>query len=167
MDTSDALVSRETATVFGQPPAGDPLRGLGNKRLKNGRKVRVRVRDGVGILKIGTFNANGMNERQKRRMVIEDFNESELDVLGIQETHMIGEGTDGREDEWEGLKGYACWSGLSDNYVGRKKEGVAILISERMREIMIDGKHLSLLMGVSHRSQCPLSTICFPMMLYD
>ena len=58
-----------------------------------------------------------------------EINESGRDVLGLQETHLLGEGGDGRDSMWEGLKGWACWSGLCVGYKGRKKLGVALLIN--------------------------------------
>lgn len=56
---------------------------------------------------------------------------------------MIGEGTDGRESMWEGLKGWACWSGLSVVYKGKNKMGVALLMSERMSETVIESKSVN------------------------
>ena len=136
MDTSEALVSGETTATLGLPPAGNPPGGGGKQRLKIGRRVgRGAVRT---KMKVGTYNVNGMNEVGKRREVIECFNESDLDVLGLQETHLIGEGSDGKDDKWEGLKGWACWSGMKEHEKGRKRMGVALLLSERMSENVIE-----------------------------
>ena len=134
MDTSETLVSRETTIALGLPPAGDPLREGGNKRQKNGRGVK-RNQD---RLKIGSLNVNGINNEQKRKEVVVQFSESDLDVLGLQETHLVGEGTEEGNKLWEGLRGIACWSGLKEGYKGKKKEGVAILMSERMSKLVIE-----------------------------
>ena len=114
MDTSETLVSRETTIALGLPPAGDLLREGGNKRQKNGRGVK-RNQD---RLKIGSLNVNGINNEQKRKEVVVQFSESDLDVLGLQETHLVGEGTEEGNKLWEGLRGIA---GLS---ISRTKSGV-------------------------------------------
>ena len=142
MDTSGVLVSGETITALGLPPAGGPPMGGGKNRLNNGRKVKGKMnnklnRKGEGI-RIGTYNVNGVNDVCKRRELIEWFNESGMEVLGVQETHLVGEGVDGRNSEWEGLNGWACWSGRNEGEGGRKRMGVAIIMSEEMRENVID-----------------------------
>ncbi len=38
-----------------------------------------------------SWNANGLNDR-KRKEIIEVFKKKEMDVLGVQETHMRGSG---------------------------------------------------------------------------
>ena len=142
MDTSVALVSRETISARGLPPAGDPPVGGGNKRQKSGRKVR-RLDTREEMMRVGSWNVNGVNEEQKRREIVNEFNESGMDVLGLQETHLLGEGVDGRDSRWEGLKGWACWSGMSDGYKGKKKMGVALLMSERMSETVVECKSVN------------------------
>ena len=142
MTASGAMVSRETSTALGLPPAGGPPRGGSNKRLQNGGKVRnkikIRREKKKYCIKVGSYNVNGVNDVCKRRELVEWFNGSGMEVLGVQETHVIGRGVDGTESEWEGLNGWACWSGMNEGERGRKRMGVALLLSKRMGECVID-----------------------------
>lgn len=36
-------------------------------------------------MRVGTWNVNGLNEEQKRCEIVNEFNESGLDVLGLQD----------------------------------------------------------------------------------
>jgi len=58
-------------------------------------------------------------------------------VLGLSETHLLGQGIAGGDSGgecsvWEGIKGGTIWTGLDENYSGRQKEGCAIIMSERI-----------------------------------
>ena len=83
------------------------------------------------------FNANGLKDEQKRRMVVESCMKGRVDVLGLSETHLsgVGAGECGVGSEcgrWEGMIGGAVWTGLDEGYKGRGKEGCVILMSERV-----------------------------------
>ena len=83
-----------------------------------------------------SWNANGLNER-KRREMIEVFKKKQMDVMGVQETHMKGSGileckAGGKCGVWEGMEGGVIWSGMKEGGGGRGKEGCALLMSERM-----------------------------------
>ena len=146
MDASAALVSEETTAALGLPPASDPPGEGGRKRQESGGngKRGYRKKGGRGEkICIGSINVNGLNEERKRREVVEEFNESGLDVLGVQETHLLGKGEGGQRGVWKGMKGWTCWSGMSEEYKGRKKMGVAVLLSERMNECVIEYENVS------------------------
>lgn len=66
---------------------------------------------------------------------------SDLDVLGIQETHLLDEGTE-ENDVWECLRGWVCGVRMSESYK-RKKEVVAILLSERMKEEIMESRSVN------------------------
>ena len=58
------------------------------------------------------FNANGLKDEQKRRMVVESCMKGRVDVLGLSETHLSGVGVGecgvGSEcGRWEGIIGGA------------------------------------------------------------
>ena len=60
-------------------------------------------------MRVGCINVNGMTEEGKRRELVECFKRGRLDVLGVGETHMKGNGTTdcGMESEcktWEGME---------------------------------------------------------------
>ena len=88
-------------------------------------------------MRIVAMNVNGMQDERKRREIVEKFKERTIDVLAVGETHMKGNGfwvSESGEPSglWEGLEGGVCWSGLSEEYKGRGKEGCAILMSRRV-----------------------------------
>ena len=83
------------------------------------------------------FNANGLNDANKRRLVVESSVKGRVDVLGLSETHLKGQGTCACKvgdvgSLWDGMNGGAVWTGLNEDYKGRGKEGCAILMSERV-----------------------------------
>ena len=83
------------------------------------------------------FNVNGMNEEYKREGLMREMTEGRIDVCGVSETHLVGKGVwkEGENEErlWKGWKGWVAWSGLKEGYKGKKKEGVAVFVSERMQ----------------------------------
>ena len=88
-------------------------------------------------MRMVAINVNGMQDERKRREIVEIFKEKKLDVLAVGETHMKGNGwwmSESGESSrlWQGLEGGVCWSGLSEEYKGRGKEGCAILMSSRV-----------------------------------
>ena len=83
------------------------------------------------------FNTNGINDANKRRLIIESSVKGRVDVLGLSETHLKGQGTCACKvgdvgSLWDGMNGGAVWTGLNEDYKGRGKEGCAILMSERV-----------------------------------
>jgi len=63
--------------------------------------------------------------------------------MAVSETHMRDSGmwkSEGDESNklWEGLEGAVVWSGLSESYKGRGKEGVAIVVSSRVNSGVSD-----------------------------
>ena len=102
----------------------------------------MKVRMGE-LIRAVCFNANGLKDEYKRRMVIESCMKGRVDVLGLSETHLsgVGAGKCGVGSEcgrWEGMVGGAVWMGLDDGYRGRGKEGCAILMSERVWKCVTD-----------------------------
>ena len=88
-------------------------------------------------MRVAAFNTNGMQDQNKRRELVESFKKGRIDVLGVGETHMRGQGSGeyGRGNEckiWEGMDGGVVWTGLDEGYKGRGKEGCAILLSPRV-----------------------------------
>ena len=87
------------------------------------------------LIRAVCFNANGLSNERKRKMLVEGCIKGRVDILGLSETHMIGEGVAGcrvGEDDgpWEGLVGGAVWAGLKDKpKAGRGKERCVILMS--------------------------------------
>lgn len=59
----------------------------------------------------------------------------DIDVLGIQEMHFLGEETE-RSEVWGRIKRM----GMSESYKGQKKEGVVILLSERIDEGILESR---------------------------
>ena len=96
------------------------------------------------VIRAVCFNANGLNDEGKRRMVVEGCIKGKVDILALSETHMIGEGVAecgvGKENgPWEGLVGGAVWKGLEKKpKSGRGTEGCAILMSERVWKCVTD-----------------------------
>ncbi len=57
-------------------------------------------------MKVVSLNVNGMNDRGKRREIVEMFERGRIDVLGVSETHLKGCGMrDGREEDEGGAMG--------------------------------------------------------------
>ena len=88
-------------------------------------------------MRVAAVNINGMQDQNKRRELVESFKKGRIDVLGVGETHMRGQGSGeyGRGNEckiWEGMDGGVVWTGLDEGYKGRGKEGCAILLSPRV-----------------------------------
>lgn len=70
-------------------------------------------------------------------MVIEKIEKNYLDVLGLEEMHLLVDGMKETNIKWESWRGVACWSGLKEEYKG-KETGVAVLLLESMRDKMND-----------------------------
>ena len=88
-------------------------------------------------LRVAAINVNGCQEENKRREIVDEFSKSGIDVLGVSETHLRGQGVwnsgSGNGSElWSGLKGGCVWAGRNMNEKGRGKEGCAIMMSERV-----------------------------------
>ena len=88
-------------------------------------------------LRVACFNANEMKDERKRREIIDRCMKGRVDVLGLGETHLKGQGMcECKRGEggglWEGMEGGAVWAGLEETYKGKAKEGCAILVSERV-----------------------------------
>lgn len=82
MNTSNALVSRETIAVLGLLTAVSHPRGVATNglKLKSDRKFRN------SIIKAGTYNVNSFGDRRKKIELMEFFHQSIQDLLreGIQ-----------------------------------------------------------------------------------
>ncbi len=64
---------------------------------KGGRGRRSRREE---LMKVVSLNMNCMNDRGKRREIVDMFERGRIDVLGVSETHLKGCGMkDGREEE--------------------------------------------------------------------
>ncbi len=68
-----------------------------------------------------SWNANGLNVRNRREM--KEMFKKEMDVLGVQETHMRGSGMleckmGGECGIWEGMEGVVVWSGMKEGSRG-------------------------------------------------
>jgi len=90
-------------------------------------------------MRMAAFNVNGMQGEIKRRELVESFKKGKIDVLGVGETHMRGQGIgvygSGNECKiWDGMEGGVVWTGLDEKYKGKGKEGCAILLSTRIWE---------------------------------
>jgi len=88
-------------------------------------------------VRIVCFNPNGLMDANKRKMIVDSSMKGRVDVLGLSEMHLFGQGVVGSESGsgcgmWEGMKGGVVWAGLDEGYGGRGKEGCAILMSERV-----------------------------------
>ena len=89
------------------------------------------------------FNANGLNDESKRRSVVESCVKGRVDILGLSETHLKGQGKCACKKGdvgslWEGMEGGAVWTGLDEECKGRGKEGCAILMSGRVWKCVTD-----------------------------
>ena len=88
-------------------------------------------------LRVACFNANGLKDERKRREIVDSCMKGRVDVLGLSETHLKGQGMckcikGNGGGLWEGMEGGAVWAGLEETYKGKAKEGCAILVSERV-----------------------------------
>ncbi len=107
--------------------------GSSGLRGKGGRGRRSRREE---LLTVVSLNVNGMNDRGKRKEVVDIFERGRTDVLGVIETHLKGCGVKGGRDEdeeglWEGLEGGVVWIGIEK---GRGKERCATMIFPRVWE---------------------------------
>ncbi|CAL4067741.1 unnamed protein product [Meganyctiphanes norvegica] len=100
-------------------------------------------------IKIGTYNINGLNDTIKRRVLARTFNEESFDVLGIGETHICGNGVrtlisqpdltiNDTTTIWDELNGWVAWSGVCEYYSRKAKDGVAIILSPRIANGIIE-----------------------------
>ena len=69
------------------------------------------------IVRIVCFNSNGVMDDNKRKMSVDSSMEGRVDVLGLSETHLFGQGVVRSESGsgcgmWEGMKGGVVWAGL-------------------------------------------------------
>lgn len=74
-------------------------------------------------------------DEERRRVMIENFMNGRVDVLGVSETNIRGTGmSDGREGMYEGVYGggVVVWMRMEEEYRARSKEGCAIVMSERV-----------------------------------
>ena len=88
-------------------------------------------------MRVAAININGCQDEIKRKELVNEFDKAELDVLGVSETHIKGQGvwgSDSGEDNemWRNLKGGCVWAGRDEMERGRGKEGCAVLVSERV-----------------------------------
>lgn len=61
-------------------------------------------------------------------------------ICGVSETHLVGKGVwDMEGNEVKLWNGWVAWSGVNEGYKGRKREGVAVLMAERMKKYV--GSH--------------------------
>ena len=121
------------------PPPVAP-QGVGANRVKRRQKGKGEGRR-ASEMRVGCVNMNGLNDECKRMNMINEWMNGRLDVLGVSETHLRGKGAaEGsiREGVWRGVEGMVVWSGLQEEYKGKAKEGVAILLSPRMSDGVID-----------------------------
>jgi len=87
-------------------------------------------------MRLVSFNANGISDEGKRQVLIENFVNGRVDVLGVSETHVRGRGmSDGAGGMWEGVPGGVVWTGMDETYKGKSKEGCAIVMSERVWKV--------------------------------
>lgn len=110
----------------------DPLGGGGTKQKSGGNVVRVKE----SVLRVCAFNANGINDFSKRECLMRELKDGCVDVCGVGETHLLGSGVwdgESEHDLWGG-EGWVVWSGLDAGYKRKKKEGVAVILSERLRK---------------------------------
>ncbi len=129
------------STTLALPAASGPLGGgqkmaMGGEGFsglhgKGGRGRRSRREE---LIRVVSLNVIGMNDRGKRREIVEMFERGRIDALGVSETHMKGCGMkDGREEDegglWEGLEGGVVWAGIER---GREKVWCARRASPRV-----------------------------------
>ena len=101
------------------------------------RRVRVKGRKGEEVVRVAAININGCQDEVKRNEMINEFAKGKLDVLGVSETHIRGQGSwySEKEEEcelWRNLTGGCVWSGRGEEEKGRGREGCAIVMSERV-----------------------------------
>ena len=82
-----------------------------------------------GISVVGTINATTLFAPAKLRCTIKEINRYRWDVLGIAETHWVGEG----EMMSEGIK--ILYSGRTDNI---HREGVALMLGQRAQRAYVE-----------------------------
>ena len=86
-----------------------------------------------GVMRMGCLNVRGCGENEKRIEIECAFKERKLDVMVLSETKLKGKG------EWiGGVKGYR--SGVVR---GKAREGVAILMSERMARLVDNVEYIN------------------------
>ena len=99
----------------------------GSKPQPRGEKLAMWSAKGIST--VGTVNITTLFAPAKLRCTIEEINRYRWDVLGIAETHWVGEG----EMISEGVK--ILYSGRTDNI---HREGVAILLGKRAQRAYIE-----------------------------
>ncbi len=66
------------------------------------------------MLRVASFNVNGMSAESKRKEVVEGVRKGRLDVIGVQETHMKGCGV----REGLGVNECEIWKGWKEQWCG-------------------------------------------------
>ena len=79
---------------------------------------------GTNIIKISSWNVNGLGSYVKRRKVLTYLKQRNSDVVMLQETHLLEKDTLRIHDRWIGLAYH--------NTFNQKKRGVSILFSKKL-----------------------------------
>ena len=95
----------------------------------------MKGRKGEEVVRVAAININGCQDEVKRNEMINEFAKGKLDVLGVSETHIRGQGSwySEKEEEcelWKNLTGGCVLSGRGDGERGKGREGCAIVMSE-------------------------------------
>ena len=84
-------------------------------------------------IQIATFNVDGLRTNEKRNRIFQYFQDSQYDIVLLQETHVQHEDIKKWKEEW---KHYSIWNPGNSN----KTCGVGILINGKKRITVIDYK---------------------------
>ena len=91
------------------------------------------------LLRVGSFNANGLGDRSKRREVLNWIHRKQDDIILLQETHSVPETEHNWLQDWEGTS-------ILFNHGASNARGTAVLI--RGTEVTVD-RHSTLVEGRS------------------
>ena len=89
------------------------------------------------LLRVGSFNANGLGDRSKRREVLNWIHRKQDDIILLQETHSVPETEHNWLQDWEGTS-------ILFNHGASNARGTAVLI--RGTEVTVD-RHSTLVEG--------------------
>ena len=85
----------------------------------------MKGRKGEEVVRVAAININGCQDEVKRNEMINEFAKGKLDVLGVSETHIRGQGSwySEKEEEcelWRNLTGGCVWSGRGGRGKGKR-----------------------------------------------
>lgn len=92
------------------------------------RQSHSKAEMGTSVIKISSWNVNGLGSRVKRRRVLSYLKQRNSDVVMLQETHHLEKDTARIHNKWIG--------GAYHNTFNQKKRGVSILFSKKVNAMV-------------------------------